>query len=107
MKRQKSKKATLATKLGQSIQKIAHVMECEDIITQNEEKFKLVRDFQGIYRLRWNEILSSAAYRTLEQKKWNAPQLIPLADDVKKNTQKAETILQPTVRWERQENGAI
>lgn len=83
-KTNKFEKATLATKLGQSIQKIADIMEGEALITRNEEKLKLVRDFQGIYRLRWNEMISSAAYRTLEQKKWNAPQLIPLADDVKK-----------------------
>ncbi|XP_028971714.2 uncharacterized protein LOC105010019 isoform X2 [Esox lucius] len=77
-------KATLATKLGQNIQKIADIFESEALIAQNEEKMKLVRDFRGIYHLRWNEMISAAAYRTLEQKKWNAPQLIPLADDVKK-----------------------
>lgn len=61
-------------------------MEGEALITQNlKKKFKLVRDFRVMYRLRWNEMISSAVYCTLEQKKWNAPQLIPLADDVEKN----------------------
>lgn len=30
-------------------------------------------------------MISSAAYRTLEEKKWNKPKLIPLAEDVEKN----------------------
>ncbi|KAK0136496.1 hypothetical protein N1851_027394 [Merluccius polli] len=82
--RNKFEKPTLATKLGQSIQRVADIMEAEALSSQNNEKKQVVQEFRRIYSLTWNEMISSAAYRTLEEKKWNKPKLIPLAEDVKK-----------------------
>lgn len=83
-KRNKFEKPTLATKLGQSIQRVADIMEAEALSSQNNEKKQRVQEFRRMYSLTWNEMISSAAYRTLEEKKWNRPKLIPLAEDVKK-----------------------
>ncbi|XP_035812761.2 uncharacterized protein LOC118471566 [Amphiprion ocellaris] len=83
-KRNKFGKPTLATKLGQSIQRVADIMEAEALSSQNNEKKQVVQEFRRLYSLTWNEMISSAAYRTLEEKKWNKPKLIPLAEDVKK-----------------------
>ncbi|TKS65926.1 hypothetical protein D9C73_028178 [Collichthys lucidus] len=83
-KRNKFEKPTLATKLGQSIQRVADIMEAEALSSQNNEKKQVVQEFRRMYSLTWNEMISSAAYRTLEEKKWNKPKLIPLAEDVKK-----------------------
>lgn len=59
-------------------------MEAEALSSQNNAKKLRVQEFRRMYSLTWNEMISSAAYRTLEVKKWNKPKLIPLADDVKK-----------------------
>lgn len=83
-RRNKFEKPTLATKLGQSIQRVADIMEAEALTSQNNEKKQIVQEFRRMYSLTWNEMISSAAYRTLEEKKWNKPKLIPLAEDVKK-----------------------
>lgn len=83
-KRNKFEKPTLATKLGKSIQRVADIMEAEALSSQNNEKKQRVQEFRRMYSLTWNEMISSAAYRTLEEKKWNRPRLIPLAEDVKK-----------------------
>ena len=83
-KRNKFEKPTLATKLGQSIQRVADIMEAEALTSLNNEKKQVVQEFRRMYSLTWNEMISSAAYRTLEEKKWNKPKLIPLAEDVKK-----------------------
>lgn len=84
-RRNKFEKPTLATKLGQSIQRVADIMEAEALTSQNNEKKQIVQEFRQMYSLTWNEMISSAAYRTLEEKKWNKPKLIPLAEDVEKN----------------------
>ncbi|XP_013886411.1 uncharacterized protein LOC106534349 [Austrofundulus limnaeus] len=80
----KFQKPTLATKLGQSIQRVADIMEAEALSCQNNVKKRAVQEFRRIYSLTWNDMISSAAYRTVEEKKWNKAKLIPLADDVKK-----------------------
>nr|XP_029137256.1 uncharacterized protein LOC114921443 isoform X1 [Labrus bergylta] len=80
----KFEKPTLATKLGQSIQRVADIIEAEALVSQSNEKKMHVQEFRRMYTLSWNELISSAAYRTLEENKWNKPKLIPLADDVKK-----------------------
>ncbi|XP_028296545.1 uncharacterized protein LOC114461667 isoform X3 [Gouania willdenowi] len=77
-------KPTFATKLGQSVQRVADIIEAEALASQNNDKKVLVQEFRRMYCLTWNEMISSAAYRTLEEKKWNKPKLIPLADDVKR-----------------------
>ncbi|XP_075997613.1 uncharacterized protein LOC142991389 isoform X2 [Genypterus blacodes] len=83
-KKNKFEKPTLATELGQSIQRVADIMEAEALSSLNKEKNQVVQEFRRMYSLTWNEMISSAAYCTLEEKKWNKPKLIPLAEDVKK-----------------------
>ena len=78
------KKSSLALKLGHSIKKVADLVACEALISGNQDKAKLIENFREIYRTRWNEFISASAYRTLQEAKWNAPQLIPFTDDVKK-----------------------
>lgn len=64
--------------------RVADIIEVEALSSQNVEKKQVVKEFRRLYSLTWNEMISSAAYRTLEEKKWNKPKLIPLAEDVKK-----------------------
>lgn len=102
-KRNKFAKPTLATELGQRIQRVADNMEAEALSSQNNEKKQVVQEFRRMDSLSWNEMIPSAAYRTLEEKKWNKPKLIPLAEDVKKlhmymtDKQKVPIILTPVM----------
>lgn len=77
------KKSSLALKLGHSLKKIADLVACEALVSGNQKKAQLIDNFREIYKTRWNEFISAAAYRTLHEAKWNAPQLIPFTEDVK------------------------
>ncbi|XP_059907746.1 uncharacterized protein LOC132457512 isoform X3 [Gadus macrocephalus] len=78
------KKSNLALKLGHSLKKIADLVTCEALIAGHKEKANSTEDFLQIYKTRWNEYVSASAYRSLHEAKWNAPQLIPFTEDVKK-----------------------
>lgn len=69
------KTPSLALKLGK---------ECEAMISGDEDAIRNVQVFKQITDTRWNECVSSKALRNLSEAKWNAPQLLPFAEDVKK-----------------------
>ncbi|XP_034545080.1 uncharacterized protein LOC117816825 isoform X2 [Notolabrus celidotus] len=78
------KTPSLALKLGHNIKKIAKILECEAMISGDENAIHNVQVFRQISDTRWNECVSSQALRNLSEAKWNAPQLLPFAEDVKK-----------------------
>ncbi|XP_063061964.1 uncharacterized protein LOC134454738 isoform X2 [Engraulis encrasicolus] len=75
---------SLALKLGHSLKKIADIIECEAMISGEKETVQNARNFKQIYDTKWNECISSSALRTLTDAKYNAPQLLPFTDDVRK-----------------------
>ena len=75
--------ASIALKLGHSLNKIAMILESQATMKGDEDKAKEARNFQKIYHSRWHEYISASALRTLTEAKWNAPQLLPLTEDVK------------------------
>lgn len=66
-KKNKFEKPTLATKLGQSIQRVADILEAEALSSQNNEKKQVVQEFRHMYSLTWNEMIFSAAYHRGEE----------------------------------------
>ncbi|XP_067312125.1 uncharacterized protein [Pseudorasbora parva] len=76
-------KASVAVKLGQSLNKIAMLIESYSTISGDEETGKMANSFQQLYHSRWPEYISTTARRTLEEAKWNSPQLLPFTEDVK------------------------
>ncbi|XP_030604910.1 uncharacterized protein LOC115793884 [Archocentrus centrarchus] len=85
------KTPSLALKLGHNLNKVASILECEAMISGDENTIQNVRVFKQICETRWSECVSSYALRTLNEAKWNAPQLIPFADDVRKMHQYLDT----------------
>ncbi len=77
-------KASVAVKLGHSLNKIAILIESHSTIAGDEETGKVAKSFQQLYQSRWPEYISSAARQTLEEAKWNSPQLLPFTEDVKR-----------------------
>ncbi|XP_023197626.1 uncharacterized protein LOC111610000 isoform X2 [Xiphophorus maculatus] len=85
------KTPSLALKLGHNLKKVANVLECEAMISGDENTIHNVQIFKQICETRWSECVSSHALRTLNEAKWNAPQLIPFAEDVRKMHQYLDT----------------
>lgn len=76
--------ASVAVKLGQSLSKIAMLVESHSTISGDKATAKAANSFQQLYQSRWSEYISSSARRTLEEAKWNSPPLLPFTEDVKR-----------------------
>ncbi|XP_076011575.1 uncharacterized protein LOC143004514 [Genypterus blacodes] len=80
------KTPSLALKLGHTLKKIANILECEAQMAEsdNEEFLKNLERSRSLYEKKWDVCVSSRALQTLEEGKWNTPQLLPFTEDVKK-----------------------
>lgn len=61
------KTPSLALKLGHNLKKVANVLECEAMISGDENTIHNVRIFKQICETRWSECVSSHALRTLNE----------------------------------------
>lgn len=77
------KTPSLALKLGHNLKKMASIVECEAMISKDEDARGNVQLFRNICDSKWNECVSAQAIRNLDEAKWNAPQLLPFAEDVR------------------------
>ncbi|KAF5879973.1 uncharacterized protein DAT39_023240, partial [Clarias magur] len=75
---------SLALKLGHNLKTMSDIAECEAMIAGDEDAVKHVKMFQHMYSTKWNELVSASALKTLNEAKWNAPELLPFTEDVKK-----------------------
>ncbi|XP_035993659.1 uncharacterized protein LOC118563357 [Fundulus heteroclitus] len=73
---------SLALKIGYSLTKISQLVESRANVQKNYSAAKDARAFRNVYESRWNEFVSAASLRTLQESKWNAPQLLPFTKDV-------------------------
>ncbi|KAL2093731.1 hypothetical protein ACEWY4_011043 [Coilia grayii] len=74
---------SLALKLGHSLTKISAIVERKALMEGDLDSAEAARQFRQIYDAKWNELVSAAAYRTLEAVKWDSPLLLPFTEDVK------------------------
>ncbi|XP_030607071.1 uncharacterized protein LOC115795355 [Archocentrus centrarchus] len=73
---------SLALKLGHSLAKLAGIVQCSAIIAHRHDVAKSAEQFATLYQKKWAESISAAALGTLQQAKWNKPQLLPFTQDV-------------------------
>ncbi|XP_024121096.1 uncharacterized protein LOC112142076 isoform X1 [Oryzias melastigma] len=78
------KTPSLALKLGHNLKKMANIVEYEAMVAGDEKTINAVQMFKQICETKWSEVVSSQALRNMSEAKWNAPQLLPFAEDVKK-----------------------
>ncbi|XP_040904808.1 uncharacterized protein LOC121188928 [Toxotes jaculatrix] len=78
----KYKCPSLALKIGHSLTKISLLVESRANVQNNHAAAKDARTFRRVYESRWNEQISAASLRTLQESKWNAPLLLPFTKDV-------------------------
>ncbi|XP_023821816.1 uncharacterized protein LOC110013576 isoform X1 [Oryzias latipes] len=77
------KKPSLALKLGHNLKKMANIVEYEAMVAGDEETINNIHMFKQICETKWSELVSSQALRNMSEAKWNAPHLLPFAEDVK------------------------
>lgn len=78
------RRPSLALKIGHGLVKISLLVESRANVQSNFTAAKEARMFRRIYETRWNEMISAASLRTLQESKWNTPQLLPFKSDVQK-----------------------
>ena len=74
--------ASLALKLGHSLKKCAAIEKANCIQGQRDEK--AVDGFLRLMELKWTDQISRRAHKTLEEVKWNRPEMLPLTEDLYK-----------------------
>ncbi|XP_070826723.1 uncharacterized protein [Chaetodon trifascialis] len=73
---------SLALKLGHSLAKVAGIVQCNAIIANRHTVAESAKQFATLYEKKWTESISAAALGTLQQAKWNKPQVLPFTQDV-------------------------
>jgi len=77
---------SLPLKLGHSLSKCAKILKMQALRDDDDNMQKKADGFLELYQAEWAERISSHALTTLHDSKFNKPQYVPLADDVKKLT---------------------
>lgn len=75
---------SLAKKLGHMLVKVSKLLKAQGLIMNNPELVKKATEFQEVHNERWNEMISAAAIRNLNEAKWNVPTLMPFTEDVQR-----------------------
>lgn len=65
-----------------SLSKLAGIVQCNAIIANREAIAESAKQFNILYKKKWEESISAAALGTLRQAKWNKPQVLPFTQDV-------------------------
>ncbi|XP_039537519.1 uncharacterized protein LOC120485803 [Pimephales promelas] len=73
---------SLALKTGHNLTKISMLLESRANVQNDYSAAKDARTFRRVYETRWNEMISAASLRTLQESKWNTPLLLPFTKDV-------------------------
>ncbi|XP_073690489.1 uncharacterized protein [Garra rufa] len=73
-----------ALKLRHSLVKVSHILQGEALRQEDDALKSRAEHFSKLIELEWTIHVSSNALKTLYQKKWNSPQMLPLAEDIKK-----------------------
>ena len=73
---------SLALKIGHSLSKIAMLVESQANVQNDCSAAKDACMFHRVYEARWNELITAASLRTLQESKWYAPQLLQFTKDV-------------------------
>ena len=75
---------SLALKLGHSLSKCATLQHNQAIRARNDLMAKEIKYFQKLMRSEWEYKISHHSLSTLKERKMNAVQVLPLAEDMKK-----------------------
>ncbi|KAL4704231.1 hypothetical protein ACJJTC_016249 [Scirpophaga incertulas] len=74
---------SLALKIGHSLKKCANIIITESLIQNLTLKREMAQNFIKLCENEWSTNISTGALTTLYRNKWNMPDRLPLAEDVK------------------------
>ncbi|XP_030218994.1 uncharacterized protein LOC115548476 [Gadus morhua] len=80
----KGNSKSLPLKLGHSLKRMSMLLESDAIIKGDKDGAEEARAFRSLYDAKWHELVSVTSLRSLNESKWNAPQLLPFTADVQK-----------------------
>lgn len=75
-------KPSLALKIGIHLKKLANIKIRNAIISKDEEAVKAAENFIKLRENEWTVQISTHALRTLNRKKWNKPEILPVVEDL-------------------------
>lgn len=73
-----------ALKMRHSLVKVSYILQGEALRQDDEDLKKRAEQFGKLIELEWTTHVSSNALKTMEQKKWNSLQMLPLSEDIRK-----------------------
>ena len=78
-------KPTLALKIGNILGVICELVESDNLssVDRDWSLVNYAREFKTIKNFRWKGLITRGATTTMKESKWNAPQILPLTEDVK------------------------
>ncbi|XP_041474303.1 uncharacterized protein LOC121423085 [Lytechinus variegatus] len=77
---------SLALKIGHSLRKVAEILKSEALMNGDAALKQKSGDFISLYQMKWEELVSTHALRTLQEKRRNKPKYLPITADVSKLT---------------------
>lgn len=75
---------SLALKLTQTLRRCAEILETDAIVDDNSVKQKDAANFSELCKKQFSSKITTHALSTLSERKYNRPQLVPIAADVQK-----------------------
>ncbi|XP_039537928.1 uncharacterized protein LOC120486138 isoform X3 [Pimephales promelas] len=75
---------SLARKVGHSLHSLAMFIKSEGLKKRDKETIKDAEEFAQLYLESWRFDIAGQALTQLNRAKWNAPQLLPLTQDIQK-----------------------
>ena len=75
---------SVALKIGFSLSECAGILKSEGIMNEDDDGVRSADRFLELYRREWKVMVSSRALGTLQERKWNAPDKLPIHEDVKR-----------------------
>ncbi|XP_038588945.1 uncharacterized protein LOC119914037 [Micropterus salmoides] len=73
-----------ALKLRHSLVKVSYILQGDAIRQEDDALKRRVEQFIKLIELEWTTHVSTNALKTLCQKKWNSPTVLPLTEDIRK-----------------------
>lgn len=88
-------KPSLALKIGNNLEIISELVETDNLSSEDGDPslVQFAREFKKkIKNFRWKGLITRGATTTMKESKWNAPQILPLTNDVKCLDSHMETV---------------
>lgn len=92
------KRATMAIDLSPILQQCARRLIIQASEKDDDEKIKIISRWIDLLKSEYNVAVAKQARRSLEERKWNKPRLLPLTEDILKLNKYVKSVIENTKR---------